>query len=170
MDETVPHGEIIHLPELVKAAGDMHDRSVRTIGRCDGHASIRPPRSWDENMGTPAPSPLTRPLTVRPLLFVPAHPRRLVSYDAAAARATIALDGASILVDVANVPSPDPHRIDSLYQYIGEIDAAGGGGDGNGGGGAPCLRARVARCVDGLDLKLYARALRERNRFLGNNA
>ena len=34
MDETVPHGEIIHLPELVKAAGDMHDRSVRTIGRC----------------------------------------------------------------------------------------------------------------------------------------
>lgn len=89
-----------------------------------------------------------------------------MSYDAAAARATIALDGASILVDVANVPSPDPHRIDSLYQYIGEID--GGGGDG--GGGAPRLRARVARCVDGLDLKLYARALRERNRFLGNNA
>lgn len=93
-----------------------------------------------------------------------------MSYDAAAARATIALDGASILVDVANVPSPDPHRIDSLYQDIGEIDAAGGGGDGDGGGGAPCLRARVARCVDGLDLKLYARALRERNRFLGNNA
>ena len=169
MDETVPHGEIIHLPELVKAAGDMHDRSVRTIGRCDGHATIRPPRSWDENTGTLAPS-LPRPLTVRPLLFVPAHPRRLVSYDAATARATIALDGASILVDVANVPSPDPHRIDSLYQYIGEIDAAGGGGGGDGGGGAPCLRARVARCVDGLDLKLYAAALRERNRFLGNNA
>lgn len=120
-------------------------------------------------MGTPAPS-LPRPLTVRPLLFVPAHPRRLVSYDAATARATIALDGASILVDVANVPSPDPHRIDSLYQYIGEIDAAGGGGGGDGGCGAPCLRARVARCVDGLDLKLYAAALRERNRFLGNNA
>ena len=103
-----------------------------------------------------------RPSPLRPRT----HPRRLVSYDAAAARATIALDGASILVDVANVPSPDPHRIDSLYQYIGEIDGGGGGG----GGGAPCLRARVARCVDGLDLKLYARALRERNRFLGNNA
>ena len=117
-------------------------------------------------MATPSPvsspSPDRSPSPLRPRT----HPRRLVSYDAAAARATIALDGASILVDVANVPSPDPHRIDSLYQYIGEIDGGGGGG----GGGAPCLRARVARCVDGLDLKLYARALRERNRFLGNNA
>ena len=32
--------------------------------------------------------------------------------------------------------------------------------------GTPCLRARVARCVDGLDLKLYGRALHERNKFL----
>lgn len=84
---------------------------------------------------------------------------RLVSYDAAAASATIALDGASIAVDVANVPAPDPHKIDSLYQYIGEVD-------GRGPDGKPCLRARVARCVDGLDLKLYGRALHERNKFL----
>ena len=35
----------------------------------------------------------------------------------------------------------------------------------------PATKAHmVARCVDGLDLKLYAAALRERNRFLGNNA
>ena len=84
---------------------------------------------------------------------------RLVAYDAAAASATIALDGASIAVDVANVPAPDPHKIDSLYQYIGEVD-------GRGPDGTPCLRARVARCVDGLDLKLYGRALHERNKFL----
>lgn len=57
MDETVPHGEIIHLPELVKAAGDMHDRSVRTIGRCDGHASIRPLA-----LGTKTWAPPPRPL------------------------------------------------------------------------------------------------------------
>ena len=79
--------------------------------------------------------------------------------SAAAASATIALDGASIAVDVANVPAPDPHKIDSMYQYIGEVD--GWGPD-----GTPCLRARVARCVDGLDLKLYGRALHERNKFL----
>ena len=60
-----------------------------------------------------------------------------MSYDAAAASATIALDGAS----------------------IGEVD-------GRGPDGKPCLRARVARCVDGLDLKLYGRALHERNKFL----
>ena len=84
---------------------------------------------------------------------------RLVAYDAAAASATIALDGASIAVDVANVPAPDPHKIESLYQYIGEVD-------GRGPDGTPCLRARVARCVDGLDLKLYGRALHERNKFL----
>ena len=84
---------------------------------------------------------------------------RLVAYDAAAASATIALDGASIAVDVANVPAHDPHKIDSLYQYIGEVD-------GRGPDGTPCLRARVARCVDGLDLKLYGRALHERNKFL----
>ena len=55
MDETVPHGEIIHLPELVKAAGDMHDRSVRTIGRCDGHASIPPPFALGRKQGHPLP-------------------------------------------------------------------------------------------------------------------
>ena len=53
MDETVPHGEIIHLPDLAMAAGDMHDRSVRTIGRCDDHHR-HPPPSPRANMGTPS--------------------------------------------------------------------------------------------------------------------
>lgn len=52
MDETVPHGEIIHLPELVKAAGDMHDRSVRTIGRCDG-TPRSPPLALGRKHGHP---------------------------------------------------------------------------------------------------------------------
>ena len=51
MDETVPHGEIIHLPDLAKTAGDMHDRSVRTIGRCDDHHR-HPPPAPRANMGT----------------------------------------------------------------------------------------------------------------------
>jgi len=163
MDETVPHGEIIHLPDLAKTAGDMHDRSVRTIGRCDDHHR-HPPPSPRANMGTPSRiSRTTHPSRPPTHLTIPPHTieriHRLVAYDAAAASATIALDGASIAVDVANVPAPDPHKIDSLYQYIGEVD-------GRGPDGTPCLRARVARCVDGLDLKLYGRALHERNKFL----
>ena len=166
MDETVPHGEIIHLPDLAKAAGDMHDRSVRTIGRCDDHHR-HPPPSPRANMGTPSEGsrePPIHPVPPPHLTIPPPHPtveriHRLVAYDAAAASATIELDGASIAVDVANVPAPDPHKIGSLYQYIGEVD-------GRGPDGTPCLRARVARCVDGLDLKLYGRALHERNKFL----
>jgi hypothetical protein len=63
------------------------------------------------------------------------------------------------------VPGADPPRLGSTYQYIGEVDTSGGGGGGGGGGGvggvegeggdassSVVLRARVARCVDGLDV------------------
>ena len=72
-------------------------------------------------------------------------------------------------VDVSKVPGCDAHRIGSTYQYIGEVDRTGTSGGGGGGGGdapGPVLRARVARCVDGLDGKLYDLALSGRNQFL----
>ena len=53
-----------------------------------------------------------------------------------------------------------------MYQYIGEVDSGGGGGNA---GEGPVLRARVARCVDGLDVNVYTIALKERERFLGEH-
>jgi hypothetical protein len=50
-------------------------------------------------------------------------------------------------------------------QFIGEVDARGGGDSVDGGGARVVLRARVARCVDGLDLALYEEALAVRRQF-----
>jgi hypothetical protein len=48
-------------------------------------------------------------------------------------------------------------------QFIGELDARGGGDAEQ--AARPVLRARVARCVDGLDLALYEEALTVRRQF-----
>ena len=69
-----------------------------TTARCaPSEGATATPRSarssWDENMGTPAPSlPVPRPFA----LSSSPHIRAGSSHDAATARATIALDGASI--------------------------------------------------------------------------
>ena len=63
----------------------------------------------------------------------------LESFDPDASRGVIAMDGASLAVDVSLVPGADPHRVGSMYQYIGEVDMRG----------ADRTLARVARCVDG---------------------
>ena len=89
----------------------------------------------------------------------------LESYDPVAARARVGADGESLWVDVSKVSGADPHRVGSLYQYIGELDAAVGGGP-DPTEPKPVLRARVARCVDGLDLLVYHKALETRNKFL----
>jgi len=81
----------------------------------------------------------------------------LESFDPDASHAKIAMDGVSLAVDVSLVPGADPHRVGSLYQYIGELDVRGTD---------KTLRARVARCVDGLDVEVYKRALQVRRKFL----
>ena len=43
----------------------------------------------------------------------------LESYDPVAARARVGVDGESLWVDVSKVSGADPHRVGSLYQYIG---------------------------------------------------
>eukprot|EP00128_Syssomonas_multiformis_P012478 Colp12_sorted_trinity150504_noHs@1116 len=48
-------------------------------------------------------------------------------------------------------------RINSLYQVIGEVELRSA---------KPFLKARVCRCVDGLDMKLYEQALELRRAFL----
>ena len=50
-------------------------------------------------------------------------------------------------------------------QFIGEVDAHSGGESGDGGGARVVLRARVSRCVDGLDIALYEEALAVRRQF-----
>jgi|AntAceMinimDraft_5_1070358.scaffolds.fasta_scaffold42613_1 hypothetical protein len=123
-----------------------------------------------------------RPPPRAPSLPPPPCPSpRLDEYDATAARARVAFELASLWVDVSKVPRADPPRLGSLYQYIGEVDSSaprvGEAGKGTGTGTGtdidgdrleprPILRARVARCVDGLDIALYKRALDVRNLFL----
>jgi hypothetical protein len=53
----------------------------------------------------------------------------------------------------------------SLMQFIGEVDAHSGGESGDGSGARVVLRARVSRCVDGLDVALYEEALAVRRQF-----
>ncbi|EEH53082.1 uncharacterized protein MICPUCDRAFT_42601 [Micromonas pusilla CCMP1545] len=91
---------------------------------------------------------------------------RLESYDPATCRGRIEHDGATLAVDASVVPSADAPRIGSLYQYIGELDCAGAGGGPDPTAPRPVLRARVARCVDGLDVRVYFSAHREREKFL----
>ena len=70
----------------------------------------------------------------------------LESYDPVAARARVGVDGESLWVDVSKVSGADPHRVGSLYQYIGELDAAVGGGP-DPTEPKPVLRARASRAA-----------------------
>lgn len=74
------------------------------------------------------------------------------------------LAGAQLLVDTTLVAAELAFAVDSLYQVIGELQPPQ---QGQQGGGPPVLRARVARCVDGMDVGLYEQAVRLRRNFLG---
>lgn len=84
----------------------------------------------------------------------------LQEFDPGTSRAVVAMEGVSLDVDTSLVPNGDPHRLGSMYQYIGELDVSEGMGE------TPLLRARVARNVDGLDQETYKRALQVRRKFL----
>jgi hypothetical protein len=89
------------------------------------------------------------------------------SYDPEARRARVTMADASLWVDLRRASGADPPRVGSLFQYIGELDAARGAGP-DPDEPRPVLRARVARCVDGLDVGVYDIALRERNKWLAS--
>lgn len=57
---------------------------------------------------------------------------------------------------------PFPYSQGALYQIIGEVDASGRAGSGI------TVRALAYRCVEGLDMTVYTRALAVRNEGLGN--
>ena len=82
---------------------------------------------------------------------------RLVSYDVASCKAVISADGASLAVDT-RLLEPFGFQLHSLMQFIGEIDLDEDR--------VPQLVARVARCVDGLDLRLYDESLAVWRQFI----
>lgn len=94
------------------------------------------------------------------------YAHRLEEYDATNALARMTHDGASLWVDVMAVPGADAPRLGSLYQIIGEMDSCAGNEEPGRRAEGPVLRARVVRCVDGLDVGIYYQALKERNAFL----
>ena len=66
-------------------------------------------------------------------------------------------EGATLLLDVENLSKELHLKPGSLYMVIGEISDQLSG---------PCLQARVARNVDGMDLHLFEEALKLHRQFL----
>ena len=65
-------------------------------------------------------------------------------------------DGERLLLDVALLGENVSLKPGSLYMVIGEIEMLPAG---------PCLQARVARNCDGMDVELFAAALKLHRRF-----
>eukprot|EP00903_Cladosiphon_okamuranus_P007066 g6868.t1 len=85
----------------------------------------------------------------------------LRSYDAAANGAVVEYKGDHLDID-ASLLTDFQFRIDSLYEFIGEIQ--------DGPSGKKKVKARVCRNVDGLDTHLFEKALQVRRAFLADPA
>ena len=81
---------------------------------------------------------------------------KLTGFDAAASEATLEDAGWPLKVDTSLLGQP-ALRIGGLFSFIGETETRHDG---------LRLRARVVRCVDGIDLGLFDRALQLRRQFL----
>lgn len=64
---------------------------------------------------------------------------------------------ASVCVDTS-LAEPLEGSVGSLFQVIGEVEREDGGD-------TPIVRARIMRCVDGMDLLMYNRALRNQQKY-----
>jgi len=80
---------------------------------------------------------------------------RLVSFDPASNTAVIEHDKHQLLINTELLDSFS-YRVNSLFQFIGEYDVSVSG---------DFVKARIARNVDGMDLKLFEKALVLRRRF-----
>jgi hypothetical protein len=133
----VPHGRILLLDEVLAQSLALRGCSVRTLGQC----------------ALPAcqPSASTN------------NPHSVTAYDAASAVASLSHKGCQLRVDVSLAPLT-AYRVGSLMQVIGEVELRRRSGDAAD-AESVVLLARIARCVDGLDLELYEQALRVRREF-----
>ena len=71
-------------------------------------------------------------------------------------------DSGQELIICSNLIEPVAFQIGHLYQFIGEMTDTGRD--------SLVLRARVAICVDGLDMNLFQQALDIRRKYLGEES
>ncbi|XP_052672692.1 CST complex subunit TEN1-like [Crassostrea angulata] len=84
---------------------------------------------------------------------------RLIQHDCINRQATLCdpQTSASLCVDTS-LTEPLEGSVGSLFQVIGEVEREDGGD-------TPIVRARIMRCVDGMDLLMYNRALRNQQKY-----
>ena len=87
---------------------------------------------------------------------------RLVSHNYRFCLATVADIRSQHFLDIdTRLVEPFEGSSGSLFQFIGEMDCLAENTD-------KLLKARVVRCVDGLDVMLYNQALQHQNEYLNN--
>eukprot|EP00123_Amoebidium_parasiticum_P020865 comp5776_c0_seq1/m.1644 comp5776_c0_seq1/g.1644 ORF comp5776_c0_seq1/g.1644 comp5776_c0_seq1/m.1644 type:complete len:133 (-) comp5776_c0_seq1:332-730(-) len=91
---------------------------------------------------------------------------KLVRVDMAANHVVLMHEGYELRIDTS-ILDPINWRLSSSFQVIGEVRVEPGAQDGETTDtGKVWLRARVGRCVDGMDMGLFLEALAIRRKFL----
>ncbi|XP_052774675.1 uncharacterized protein LOC128213164 [Mya arenaria] len=88
--------------------------------------------------------------------------------DSCSARVTDPLSKQDLVVDTSLI-EPFGARYGSLFQFIGELvtgEQDGSSGVTLNGGSSVVLKARVVRCVDGIDMTMYRKAIMLQRDFL----
>lgn len=146
----IQHGEVVFLHELpallAKASSttSTQPKSVRVMGRCVG---VRP---RERRVG----------LADRATGVWGQGQQSDGEGEGEGEGGKVSMQGAQLMLDTTLVPGL-AFALDSLYQVIGELQPPSAEEP-----GPPVLRARVARCVDGMDVTLYEQAVRIRRSFL----
>ena len=78
-----------------------------------------------------------------------------MAHDITNSRLKVCEDGCEIIIDTSLV-EPMAFNRGSMYQFIGEISVEKN----------LTLQARIATCIDGMDMKLFNQALEIRRKYL----
>ena len=78
-----------------------------------------------------------------------------MAHDITSSQLKVCQDGCELIIDTSLV-EPMAFNRGSLYQFIGEIDI----------NEKMILRARIACCIDGMDMELFNQALDIRRKYL----
>ena len=80
---------------------------------------------------------------------------RAMAHDITVSQLKVCEDGCELVIDTSLV-EPMAFNRGSLYQFIGEVDV----------NEKLTLRARIACCIDGVDMELFNQALDARRKYL----
>ena len=86
-----------------------------------------------------------------------AYSRSIREFNASKSEVVVSEGSETLAVRISDLPMQMAFTPGSLFTFIGLFDAHGG---------RPVIQARVGRCVDGLDVKLFAQALALRRQML----